>query len=235
MIQRRAFLCSLAAGAMIAIAAPARAASGWDLLAEAAFRAPTTARARELLSQARIEAEAALRRDPADREAGLRQAVAAAWGVMLAGGAGRAREARRLIEREIAARPGNADAHLALGAWHIEAVRRVGMLAGLIGASRRDGNAALDRAVTLGGDRALPAGYAALLRAASGEGRSAAERAAVLTLARRAARGTTPTGLDAMMRANAERFAAALADPRADAARTAAPLLPFGRLESKDR
>ena len=230
MMQRRTFLHAFTA-AVIGLAVPARAADEWDLLTEAAYRAPTTARARALLSQARTDADAALRRNPADHEAAIRQAVAAAWGAMLSGGIGPAREARRLIQAQITAQPNNVEAYLAMGAWHIEAVRRVGMLAGpAIGASRKAGNAALDRAVALGGRRALPSAYAALLRASSGEGKSAGGRAAVLALARSAAQGTTPTGLDTIMRANARRFADALANPRADAAQVAERLLPFAHL-----
>ncbi len=234
MMQRRAFLHALTAVAMFGLAVPARAAGGWDLLTEAVFRAPTTARARALLSQVRAEAETALHQNPANHEAAIQQAVAAAWGAMLSGGIGPAREARRLIERQIAVQPDNTEAHLALGAWHSEAVRRVGMLAGpTVGASRKAGNAALDRAIALGGQRALPSAYGALLRAASGEGKSAGGRAAVLALARRAGQGTTPTTLDAAMRARAQRFVNALATPAANAADAAAPLLPFAHLSGK--
>ncbi|BAV65363.1 hypothetical protein SCLO_1023230 [Sphingobium cloacae] len=233
-MQRRVFLHSLTAAAIFGLAVPARAASGWDLLTEAAYRSPSTARARVLLSQARTDAAAALRQNPANQEAAIQQAVAAAWGAMLSGGIGPAREARRLIQAQITAQPNNAEAHLAMGAWHIEAVRRVGMLAGpTVGASRKAGNAALDRAIALGGRRALPSAYATLLRAASGEGKCQNGRAAVLALARRAAQGTAPTSLDAVMRASAQRFVVTVAAPSANAADAAAPLLPFAHLSGK--
>lgn len=135
--------------------------------------------------------------------------------------------ARKLYEAVIRVQPRNAEAQLGLGAWHLGVVGRAGGILGRVfGASRGAGNAALDRAVALGGDRAFYAGLAALLRIRA-DPRDARGR----QLAEQAVRAATPTALDRILHRAAQAILVELrtGDP-AGAKRAAGRLLPFGTI-----
>ena len=96
----------------------------------------------------------------------------------------------------------------------------------MLGARRKSGYAAIDRAVALGGDRAMFSGIAMLLRLSldpddpTGPG-----------LAQRAARGTTPFVLDQIMQRAAQEMLVQLKTGDSRAIQAAAKrLLPFGRV-----
>ena len=124
--------------------------------------------------------------------------------------------------------PQDPEAQAALGGWHIDAVAALGGLTarGVLGARKAVGYAATDRAVALGGDRALFTGLAALLRLSldPDDARGAA-------LANAAVRGTTPTTLDRLMQRRAAELVNALkgGDRRLVQA-LAKRLLPLGQI-----
>src|SRR3546814_9549632 len=85
------------------------------------------------------------------------------------------------------------EAQAAVGAWNVDAVSQLGsFIAGAaLGADRKAGLAAINRAVVLGGDRAMFPGLAALLRLSLNS-----KDVHARGLAEAAARGTVPTALD---------------------------------------
>ena len=112
----------------------------------------------------------------------------------------------------------------------LDAVAQLGgfMARTMLGAKRETGLAEMDRALRLGGNRALFPAMAALTRIQTDRGDIAAAR----TLAQAATTGATPTGLDRML----QRAAAAVLVPLRQndgrgAQALAARLLPFGRLQ----
>lgn len=165
---------------------------------------------------------------PADHEAALLRATATGYHAKLTGSRSEAIAARKQMEALVAQDPDNAEASLALGAWHLGAVNTLGRLVAraAVGARKADGLAALERAIAIGGNRAFLTGLSALLRLQL-DPKDARGRA----LAEAAARATTPTALDRIM----QRAAAAVMVPvrAGDAKRTrtlASRLLPLGQL-----
>ena len=217
-----------AATMLVAAPAPARADTPRDLLTQASFGVHDKAAALARIRAARASAAATLRTAAGDREAQLMQATAIGYQAKLTGDRTEAVQARRLFEALVAREPRFADAHLALGAWHVGAVYRLGGLVGraALGAQKPAGLAALDRAVALGGNRALFSGLAALLRLeldpADPRGRALAEAAA---------RGAAPTPLDAILQRAAAQILVPLRAGDARRVKAAAlRLLPFGQL-----
>lgn len=156
------------------------------------------------------------------------QATALGYRAKLTGSRTEAIQARKQFEGLVQRNPRDAEAQLALGAWHVGAVYRLGRLVGraALGAQKPAGFAALDHAVALGGNRALFAGLAALLRLqmdpADPRGR---------VLAETAARAGTPTTLDRILQRAAERVLVPLRSGNVSATKAvAARLLPFGQL-----
>ena len=156
------------------------------------------------------------------------RATATGYHAKLTGSRSEAIVARKQMEALVVADPHNAEASLALGAWHLGAVNTLGRMMGraALGAQKAVGLAALDRAVSVGGNRAFLSGLSALLRLqadpADARGRALAEAAT---------RGSTPTALDRIM----QRASAAILVPlrAGDMKRTrllASRLLPFGQL-----
>lgn len=216
--------------AVVLLAAPVAtlAATPRDTLAQAAFSASDKATALARIGQAKAAVDAVLARAPGDHEARLLSAMALGYRAKLNRSRGDAVEAGKLFAAIAAANPRDAEAQAAVGAWHLDAVTALGgMMAGVaLGAKKAPGFAAMDRAVALGGDRAMFSGLSALMRLALD-----ANDARARALAEAAARGTTPTALDQIM----QRAAAAVLVPlRAGNTRAAATLakqlLPFGRL-----
>jgi hypothetical protein len=218
-----------AAALLTTPAAGLTAATPRDTLAQAAFSARDKATALARIGQAQAAVDAVLARAPADREARLLHAMAIGYRAKLNRSRGDAVEAGKQFAALAAANPRDPEAQAAVGAWHLDAVTALGgMMAGIaLGAKKAPGIAAMDRAVALGGDRAMFSGLSALLRLALD-----ANDTQAAALAEAAARGTTPTALDQIM----QRAAAAVLVPlRTGNTRAAADLakqlLPFGRVK----
>lgn len=226
----RNWVVGATAGAMMA-ASPCAAQSARDILTQASFNDRDPADALRKVTQAQALIAATLRRDPDDREALLMQATALGYRAKLTGSRTDAVAARRQFEALVARDPRNAEAQLGFGAWHMGAIAKVGRIVGraLLGAQKPVAFAALDRAVALGGDRALFPGLAALLRLqadpADPRGRQLAEAAA---------RASVATPLDRVMQRGAVAMLAALrGDDAAAVRRLASQLLPMGRLPER--
>ncbi|PAX07310.1 hypothetical protein [Sphingomonas lenta] len=216
---------------LVLAAAPAFAETPREMLTHASFQDRDKAAALRRVVQAHGLATAALARNPNDREAALMQATALGYRAKLTGSRGDAVAARRAMERLVSAHPRDPERHLLLGAWHMGAVHRLGRIMGraVLGASKPVGLSALDRAVALGGDRALFSGLAALLRLQQ-DPKDAGARA----LAEAAARGSAPTGLDRHLQAAARAVLVPLrAGDAAAIKRVAARHLPLGWVEER--
>ena len=217
----------LAAG--LAMAAPARAQSARELLTQASFGDSDEASALRRVSSACTVAANALKRTPDDHESLLMRATALGYRAKLTGNRSDAITARRQFEALVAQNPRDAEAQLALGAWHIGAVKKLGAIVGraALGAQRSVGFASLDRAIALGGDRALFPGLSALLRLEL-DPRDPRGR----TLAEAAVRAGTVTPIDRILQ---RACVAVLASLRAgDGPKTralASQSLPFGRFD----
>ena len=212
-----------------ALATPAAAQSARDLLTQASFGGQPQPVALQQVNAAQALASTTLRTNPGDADAALMQATALGYRAKLTGSRTEAVAARKLFERLVAANPRNAEAQLALGAWHVGAVYRLGgfMARAALGGGKSPGLAALDRAVALGGNRAFYPGMAALLRLELDPDDTRGR-----TLAEAAMRAGTPTTLDRIV----QRATAAVLVPlrEGDARRVkalASRHLPFGWLD----
>ena len=222
----------LAAFALIAIpalAVPLLAATPRQILTEAAFQSRDKASALALIDEADRGAAALLARDGSNHEAALIRAMALGYRAKLTRSRRDAVAARRLFEHFAAVSPNDADAAAAIGTWHLDSVIALGgFVAGMaIGAKKATGLAMMDRAVALGGNRALFPGLAALLRLAidpaDPRGRALAETAS-------AAKIVLP--IDTIMQRNAAALLVPLrAGDRGATQALAKQLLPFGRLK----
>jgi hypothetical protein len=217
-----------AIAAVMLAAAPARADSPRDLLTQASFGVRDRGAALARIAAARAGSTATLRAGATDREAQLMQATAIGYQAKLTGNRAEAVQARQQFEALVAREPRFADAWLALGAWHIGAVYRLGGFLGraALGAQKSSGLAALDRSVALGGNRALFSGLAGLLRLqldpADPRGRALTEAAS---------HATAPTPLDLILQRNAAAMLPTLRTGDAKRIKAAASrLLPFGQL-----
>lgn len=211
------------------IAVPALAATPRQVLMQAAFSASDKETALVRIGKAEEAATAILARNPKDREALLIRAMAIGYQAKLTRSRGDAITARRMFDMLATADPGDPEAHALVGGWHIDAISELGgLVAGAaLGAKKSVGLEALDRAVTLGGDRAMFPGLAMLLRLSLNPKDAQAER-----LAARAARAATPFELDRIMQRAAATMATTLktGDSRTVQA-MAKRLLPFGGVE----
>jgi hypothetical protein len=210
------------------IAAPASTATPREILIDAAFHARTKEDALAQVGRAEAGATAALAKAPRDREAMMIRAMALGYRAKLIRNRGDAMAAREAFYALASANPRDPEAQAAIGAWHLDSVAALGgFLAGpLLGASKVDGVAAMDRAIALGGDRAMFSGLGALLRLSVNprDPRAGA-------LAEAAAHGTTPEPLDAVMKDSAVSILGYLKAGNAAATqKRAKELLPFGRL-----
>lgn len=206
------------------VAAPAQ--SPRDLLVQAAFEDRAKGSALAKIERARAVATAVAARAPDDQEAVIVGASALSYHAKLTGSRAEALAARRAFEAAIARFPRNAEAQLALGAWHLGIIEKVGRLVGraAMGAQKAVGLAAIDRSVVLGGDRAMFVGLAALLRLQSDPADPRAR-----SLAERAARSPTPTAIDRYMQRAAANLLTPLRAGDTKAVRALADRsLPFG-------
>ncbi|WEJ99767.1 MAG: hypothetical protein P0Y59_23150 [Candidatus Sphingomonas phytovorans] len=202
--------------------------SSRDALTQIVFTVRDKASALAQLAGVEADANAALARMPGDGDALLTRAMAIGYRAKLSKSRHDALECRAQFEMLVARNPRDPEAQAALGGWHIDAVEALGGLAAraVLGARKTTGYEATDRAVALGGDRALFTGLAALLRLSvdPADSRGAA-------LADAATRGTTPTLLDRMMQRRAVEMVGALkgGDRRLIQA-LAKRLLPLGQI-----
>ena len=215
--------------ASLLIVSPVHAETPRDLLTQASFHDRDKAAALRRVGAAYNAATQVLRQRPDDREAALMQATALGYRAKLTGSRSDAIAARKVMEGLVARQPQDAERHLVLGAWHMGAVYRLGRIVSraALGASKSSGLASLDRAVALGGGRAMVPGIAALLRIemdpADPRGRALAEAAA---------RAAVPTALDRHIQRAAQAVLTPLrAGDHDGARRLAARLLPFGYID----
>lgn len=208
---------------------PAVAQSARDILTQASFSDGDEASALRRVTAAYTAAGVTLARKPDDHEAQLMRATALGYRAKLTGNRADAISARHQFEAMVAQNPRDAEAQLALGAWHVGAVKKLGTIVGraAVGAQRSVGLASLDRAVALGGDRALFTGLSALLRLEL-DPRDPRGRA----LAETAARGGVTTPIDRILQRAATMILTPLRTGDTQATRKlASQLLPFGRFD----
>ena len=214
--------------ALVAAPAAAHADTPRDALTTAVFADRDKATALGRIDRVRRATGAILARAPNDQEAAIVEATAAGYRAKLTGNRSAAIDARRSFEALIARYPGNPEAHIALGAWHVGVIATFGAFVGraAVGAKKGVGFASIDQAVKLGGNRAMFLGLAALLRLEldpdDPQGRHYAEAAS---------RGATPTQLDRIMQraANAVLVPLRGGDRKATQA-LADRLLPLGQI-----
>jgi hypothetical protein len=213
----------------LAAATGAHAAAPRDTLIRAAFSTHDKTQALALVNEAIGQTQTMLAQNSGDREAQLQQALGIGYRGQLTRSPTDAKTARRALEALVAAEPRNPEVQLALAGWHLTAVGDLGNFLGrtLLGASRDEGFASLDRAVAMGGDRAFFPAYAALIRIKL----NTSDTATALRLAQRAATMPAPTPIDRIIQRAAERLIPDLQAGHGDnAARLAKQLLPFGTI-----
>jgi hypothetical protein len=148
--------------ALLLLATPgiACAESGRETLIQTAFVVRDRDAALAQLASVEASSAAALAKAPGDSEALLSRAMATSYRAKLTHSRSDALSAKVQFEALVAKNPRDAEALAALGAWHLSAVKALGALVA------RGGLAAIDRALAVGGDRALFPGIAGLLRLA---------------------------------------------------------------------
>ena len=219
-------------GATIAVCAvassvPARAETPRELLTQAGFVDRDRGVALARIDKAAAVAGQALSRSPNDQEAAIMQAMANGYRAKLLGNRGQAIAARKQYEALVTRYPRNAEAQAALGAWHVGVIAKLGRFVGraVAGAQKATGFEALDRSVALGGNRAMFAGLAGLLRLEL-DPNDARGRALVET----ASKAPTPTAIDGFIKRAAIAVLVPLRAGDANATKTLADkLLPFGQ------
>lgn len=208
-------------------APPLRAETPRELLTQAGFvdRDRNVALAR--IEKAAAVAGQALSRAPNDQDAAVVQAMANGYRAKLLGNRGQAILARKQYESLVARYPRNAEAQAALGAWHVGVIAKLGRFVGraVAGAQKATGFEALDRSVALGGNRAMFAGLAGLLRLEL-DPKDARGRALLET----ASRAPTPTVIDGFVRRAAIAVLVPLRAGDTEATKALADkMLPFGQ------
>ncbi len=217
---------SVAACAVVC-STPVRAETPRELLTQAGFVDRDRGVALARIDKAAAVAGQALSRSPNDQEAAIIQAMANGYRAKLLGNRGEAIAARRQYEALVTRFPHNAEAQAALGAWHVGVIAKLGRFVGraVAGAQKATGFEALDRSVALGGNRAMFAGLAGLLRLEL-DPNDARGRALVET----ASKAPTPTAVDIFVRKAAVAVLVPLRAGDANATKALADkLLPFGQ------
>ena len=204
------------------------AATPRETLLDAAFQTRDKGAALAQIDQADRAAAAALARNPDNDEAVFVRAMALGYRAKLTRNRSDALAARHRFDALATAKPRDAEAVAAIGTWHLDSVVELGgMIAGMaIGAKKATGYAMMDRAVALGGGRAMYAGLAALLRIAidpaDPRGRALAEQAAI---------GSVGQPIDRVFqRAGTAVLGPLRAGKPKEAQKLARQLLPFGRV-----
>lgn len=222
---------AIVAGTMILVAAPAvaQAETPRDILITAAFQTPDKARALALIGRAITASDAILSSRPDDREATLQRGIAIGYRAKLTRSRSDAKASLAIFEKLAARNPRDAEVQMVIAGWHLDAIDQLGgfIARTMLGARAQAGDAAMARAVSLGGDRAFYPAFAALM----GIRQHPANVAEARRHAEAAARAATPTPLDTLMQRS---MAAILPMLRANdgegAADLARKLLPFGRI-----
>ncbi len=225
-------LFSRCVGASVAVCAmvsalPVRAETPRELLTQAGFVDRDRSIALARIDRAAAAAGQALSRSPNDAEAAIMQAMANGYRAKLLGNRGQAIAARKQYEALVVRYPRNAEAQAALGAWHVGVIAKLGRFVGraVAGAQKAVGFEALDKSVALGGNRAMFAGLAGLLRLEL-DPNDARGRALVET----ASKAPTPTAIDGYVRKAAVAVLVPLRAGDANATKALADkLLPFGQ------
>ena len=208
---------------------PALAQTPREILTAAAFRTSNKPQALALIGQALAASDRTLAARPGDREAALQRAVAIGYRAKLTRSRTDARASLDAFQRLAAQSPRDPEAQMVIAGWHLDAIEDLGGFVArtALGAKAQTGEAALDRAVALGGSRAFFPGLAAMMRIRKDEKDVARAR----TLAEAAASADTPTPLDALMKRSATALLPALrARDGKGAAAMARKLLPFGKI-----
>ena len=224
----RAALFALIA-ALSMLAAPLTATTPREILTQAAFQTRDKAHALAQIAEASNRAAVLLTADAGNRDAAFVRAMALGYRAKLTRNRRDALGARKQFERLVASNPRDADAVAAVGTWHLDSVLDLGsLLAGMaIGAKKATGFAMTDRAVALGGNRAMFPGLAALLRLsidpADPRGRELAEKASTAAVV---------LPVDRIFQRSAAAILLSFKAGDDDATqKLARQLLPFGRVE----
>lgn len=217
--------------AMVA-ASPAAAMANTprELLTSAAFQAPDKARALALVGQAIAASDRILAKRAGDYEATLQRGIAVGYRGKLTRSRSDVKASLVIFERLAAQNPRDAEVQMAIAGWHLGAIDQLGSFLArtALGAKAAAGEAALKRALALGGDRAFYPGIAALLNIRNDHSDVADTR----KWAEEAAASQAPTTLDAVMKRAAVALLPTLrANDGKGAAAIARRLLPFGKLE----
>lgn len=215
----RNFIC--VALALTALAAPVQAQTGTrELLTQASFVDRDKASALR-----KVQAVVSATDHDTSLDARILRATALGYRAKLTGSRSDLTASRKLWDAVVAASPRDAEGQLGLGAWHLGTLSKTGALLGRVfGANRATGNAALDRAVALAGNRAFFPGIAGLFRLkadpADARGRQLVEQAA---------NAGTATSLDRIMKRAAGQMLSTLRGGNAAQVKAAAHrLLPLG-------
>lgn len=216
--------------AMLAVApVMALAETPRELLSVAAFQTTDKAKALALIGRAIADSDRILAARPGDHEATLQRGVAIGYRAKLTRSRSDARASLVIFEALAARDPRDPEAQMVIAGWHLDAIDQLGgfMARTMLGAKAQAGDAALARAVALGGQGAFFPGLAAMMRIRSDSSAVAEAR----KLAEAATRATTPTPLDILMKRSAVAILPALrANNGKAAAALARKLLPFGRM-----
>ncbi len=226
--MRALFLFIALATGLVASTTAAVAETARQKLTEAAFFTNNKATALATVNAVEGQSLAELKHSPSDQETKIIRALAVSYRAKLINSRSEALAARTLFEKLVADDAANAEAQAALGGWHIEALATLGTMVGrmALGARRDVGLASLDRAVALGGNRAMFAGLAALLRAELDPNDPRAK-----ALAEAAVKAPTPTPLDRIMQKGANELLVVLkASDHAAIKAKSRLLLPFGKI-----
>lgn len=228
MIDRWGWIGGAAIAGIAAHAVAAIPQTPRELLVEAAFNDRDKGIALARIDRAGAGARAILSQKPDDQDAALVQATALGYRAKLTGDRSGAIASRRQFESLTVRFPRNPETWVALGAWHFGVINKYGRIAGRMaaGAQKGVGLAALDRAVVLGGNRALFVGLSGLLRIeldpSDAEG---------LRLTETASHSATPTQLDRYIQRAAVAVLVPLkAGDRKTAQTLADRLLPLGQI-----
>ena len=200
-----------------------------EMLTAAAFQAASKPKALALVSQAIVASDKILAARPGDREATLQRGIAIGYRAKLTRSRGDARTSLGIFERLAAQNPRDAEAQMVIAGWHLDAIDQLGgtIARTMLGAKSKAGEAALARAVTLGGDRAFYPGLAAMMQIR----KDPKDVALARRWAEAAMAAKTPTALDAHMKRAAAAILPSLRDNNGKAAAALAQtLLPFGKL-----
>jgi len=210
------------------VAAPALAATPRQILSDAAFVPLDKAAALGQIARAEAGAVAILARNPGDTDASLTRAMAIGYRAKLGKSREDAMTARRMFEALAAAHPRDAEAVAAVGTWHLDSVGELGgMIAGMVlGAKKAVGFETMDRAVAIGGNRAMFPALAGMLRL-SLDAKDSRARA----LIELAANGKVVEPIDRIMQRSAASVLGALkAGNTKQAQALSKQFLPFGRV-----